>query len=267
MMTQAAFRDDAHRVRLKSLNSLDLPSKFLCLCLYLIVLYASAEAGPLAACSLIAIGTAYATSVTAQEVSAALKPLLFVFVVALVAQLLYGTYETPLFSLGRFSLYLEPLVNTATMALRLACMMTISIAFMHCTPFADLVRALSSALRPLRKLGVKSDAFMIAFQIALTTFPLLIDEFGDLLRNEGATSLKRKRGGFAKSIRVWEELLESLIRRSLRRVDEIVDEMQAAEALPPKEDPQEGVASRGQYFTRAVALSLIAALAAFSLLS
>ena len=124
--------------------------------------------------------------VSPKEVLGALKPLGVILVITLVAQVLYCQSGTVLFEVLGFSVYAEAVFTAVFMIARLVCLMVASLAFMHCVSSKSLVDTLSWFLRPLQRLGLRTEAFMLMLDVAFSLLPFLAAEARALMRSDGA---------------------------------------------------------------------------------
>ena len=164
--------------------SIDTRVKLFCFILYAIVLFKAENPVVLALCVLFAGAFAGVVHVSPKEVLAALKPLGVILIITLVAQVLYCQSGTVLFEVHEFPVYAEAVFTAVFMIARLVCLMVASLAFMHCVSSKPLIDTLSWFLRPLRRLGVRTDAFMLMLDVAFSLLPFLMAEARVLMRGD-----------------------------------------------------------------------------------
>lgn len=178
--------------------SIDTRVKLLCFILYAIVLFKAENPIVLSLCVLFAGAFAGIVRVSPKEVLGALKPLGVILVITLVAQVLYCQSGTVLFEVLGFSVYAEAVFTAVFMIARLICLMVASLTFMHCVSSKSLVDTLSCFLRPLRRAGLRTDAFMLMLDVAFSLLPFLTAETRALMDGDGAPS-RREKGSAAGS--------------------------------------------------------------------
>ena len=176
--------------------SIDARIKLLCFVLYAIVLFKAENPVVLGLCVLFAGAFAGVVHVNPKEVLAALKPLGVILVITLMAQVLYCQSGTALFEVLGLPVYAEAVFTAVFMIVRLVCLMVTSLAFMHCVSSKSLVDTLSWFLRPLQRLGVRTDAFMLMLDVAFSLLPFLTAEARVLLDGEAADG--REKGSSAR---------------------------------------------------------------------
>ena len=175
--------------------SIDTRVKLFCFILYAIVLFKAENPVVLALCVLFAGAFAGVVHVSPKEVLAALKPLGVILIITLVAQVLYCQSGTVLFEVHEFPVYAEAVFTAVFMIARLVCLMVASLAFMHCVSSKPLIDTLSWFLRPLRRLGVRTDAFMLMLDVAFSLLPFLTAEARVLMA--GKADDEREKGSLA----------------------------------------------------------------------
>ena len=164
--------------------SIDTRVKLLCFILYAIVLFKAENPAALGLCALLAVVFAVIVRVGFREVAKSLKPLGVILIITLVAQVLYCQSGTVLFEIYEFPVYAEAVFTAVFMIARLVCLMVASLAFMHCVSSKSLVDTLSWFLRPLQRLGVRTDAFMLMLDVAFSLLPFLTAEARVLMHGD-----------------------------------------------------------------------------------
>lgn len=168
------------------LASVDARLKLFFFIVYAIVLFKVVNSIVLGLCVLFAGVFAGVVHVSPKEVLAALKPLGVILIITLVAQVLYCQSGTVLFEIHEFPVYAEAVFAAVFMNARLVCLMVASLAFMHCVSSKSLIDTLSWFLRPLRRLGVRTDAFMVMLDVAFSLLPFLTAEAHVLMCGDAA---------------------------------------------------------------------------------
>lgn len=142
-----------------------------------------------------------------REALRALRPMLLIVVVTLVAQVASAQRGEALAMLGPVCLTREALDATLTLMARLLALTLASLAVMHLASLEGLVDAIAWLLRPLGRLGLPVDGFILALQSALRFLPMLVATLDD-----NAALLRSKLG----TRELWTELLPQLIARLYR---------------------------------------------------
>lgn len=208
------------------LASVDTRTKLLCLLVYIVALFQAQSFLSLGLCTAFALGTTVASHVTFAEMRASFAPLAFILAVTLVAQIFYCQTGEVLFYVIDLPIRLDALLTAGYMVVRLLCLMAVSVAFMHCTTTQSLIETLSWMLSPLQKVGIRGDAFIIALDVALSTLPLLIEQFRILSQNAEKNAAKPDKHLAARmrsKLGAYRRVLIGLLRDSFRRVDGIAE--------------------------------------------
>lgn len=246
-----------HPIRPHRLAGVSTRTKLLCLLLYIVALFQAANPLSLGLCAAFAAAATVLSGVSAAEIRGSLKPLAFILLVTLIAQVLYCQTGKTLFYILGFPVRLDALLVSGAMMLRLLCIMAVSLAFMHCTTTQSLIDELARTLAPLQKAGIRGEAFIIALDVALSTLPLLIDEFHDLSRSGRMPADDRKKP-FPARIRAkaiaYREVAIDLLRDSFKRLDAIAEAF--AEGGSPEEPPLSPEPHKALTFGNVAALAL-----------
>ena len=184
---------------------LDIRVKFACLIAYLIATLHAGTPLSLGLCVVAAVVVAFATKVRLSIVVRALRPLVVVIAFTVLMQLAVLPWN-------------DALVQAAYMAVSLACVVSVCVAFMQCTTSDQLMAGLSWALEPLRKGGCRVDAFLLSLCIALRFGPVLVSDFSQMKRAQAA-----RHAAFGSTVReslaAYTRLFPPLVRGSFRRAD------------------------------------------------
>lgn len=198
---------------------------------YLVATLCLRDALALAGCGAVALAWALAARVRPRDVVRALVPLLSILVITTVAQVLYAQQGTVIVALGPLNVTEEALATVALMIVRLACVMLASVAFMRMVSTDDLIGALAFYLRPLERLGVRVDAFILSLDLAFQFIPVLLGEFGKLKEEALESDPAFASGGFFRKLRGYQTLLAPLAARSFAYADHVAEGF--AQAAPP----------------------------------
>lgn len=200
----------------------DARMKVLCLVVYAIAALHARTLLALGVCALAALAMAVATGMTVRTALAALRPLAVVLAFTVVMQVLYIQQGAVLLAVGPVAVTQGALEAAGSMLVGLVCVMVASIAFMRCTPSDQLVSALNWTLAPLRALGVRTGAFMLALSVAFRFVPVLATELGQLKRAQLARHA-RFDGKVRERVAAYARLFPPLVRSSFRRADRLAE--------------------------------------------
>ena len=193
------------------------------LALYIIVVFCVQSDIVLYICVIVAVVMAVIAKIRVRDALKALVPLASILIVTAVAQILYVQEGQVVAALGPFVVTQEALVVVGRMLLRLICVMIASIAFMNITTTDKLIVALDSMLRPLKKLGVKTEVFILTLNLTLQFLPILLAEFKQLKAEAEAEDPHFGKGGLLTKARSYQKLLPPLATNSFRYAEEVAD--------------------------------------------
>lgn len=199
---------------------LDVRTKLLCLLLYLLALFHAESLLTLGLCTCVATALAACVGVAFSEVKVAIRPLSMILAVTVVAQVFYCQSGRLLLTVGPLTVYADALMVSAIMVIRLVCMMLASVAFMHCSSVDDLVGALSWSLNPLRKIGLRADAFVIALDVALSVLPLFMEPLRAVAHDKNEQPGRHGVSALLAKARELKDLTASLLHDAFCRVDD-----------------------------------------------
>lgn len=121
----------------------------------------------------LAIVACVAGRVRMRDVALALRPMIFMLAITLVAQVASNQTGVELATLGPIRITQEALAATGAMMLRLLALTAASLSVMYLASVDELVDAIDWLVGPLRLLGVRTAGFMLALKTALEFVPRL----------------------------------------------------------------------------------------------
>ena len=133
----------------------------------------------LAAASACAFVACVAGRVRPRNVMLALRPLVFILVITFLAQVINTQQGTVVATIGPAIIAREALDATFAMCARLLALTAASLAVMHLASTEDLVKAIDWFMGPLRRLGLRTDGFVLALRTSLEFVPVLASTLGD----------------------------------------------------------------------------------------
>lgn len=204
-------------------KTLDARMALFSLLLYFIAAFHARGTIALGVCAAVAVALAIASRLTAKDILKALRPLVVILVITVVMQVLYTQNGTVMFHLGSLAVTQEALVDSAGMLVCLLCVMVASVAFMRCVDTAGLVYALAWFMRPLSRIGVRVDAFVLSLNIAFRFIPVLLNEFSQLKKAQEARLADFDEQGVRAKLHAYQRLFPPLLRSSFRHSDMLAE--------------------------------------------
>jgi len=191
-----------------ALRHIDARVRLACLVLYVLAVFNAGSWWALAACVVVAMAVGVAAGLGPRDVVRVLRPLAAVLVVTVAVQLLVDSASA--------------LVTSARMLVVLLCVMCASAAVARVSTATELTDALAWAVSPLTRAGVRTEGFLFALNVALTSVPTLADDLHQLRWAQEAR-LASFDGSVTERLRAWSRVFPPLVRGSLRRADTLAD--------------------------------------------
>ena len=174
---------------------------------YCVIALRASSPQALASCLAVALAGCVIGRVRPRDAVRALRPMIFIVMITLVAQVASTQRGVVVASLGPVRLTQEALVASATLLVRLLALTLASLALMRLTSLEGLVEAIAWLLAPLGRLGLRTEGFVLALQSALRFLPTLAAALGD-----NAEQLRAQLG----TRELWTSVLPHLIAQLYR---------------------------------------------------
>ena len=197
-------------------------SKLLCLVVFVVVVLHARTPIALGMCTAVACAAAFVARLRAHDAIAVLRPLAPIVLITAIMQVLYIQQGDVLAQIGPIAITVGALCESARMVVGLVCIMVASVAFMRTTTTEELVFTLRWLIGPLRKLGVRTDAVMLALSVAFRFVPVLAADFLQLKRAQ-ESRMSRFEGGVRERLTAYTRLFAPLVRGSFRRADTLAE--------------------------------------------
>lgn len=156
-----------------------------------------------------------------------MRPLIFVITLTAVLNIFWMTGETPLFSIGFISVYVEGIINAALIIVRILLLVIVtSVLLTYTTTPLALTDGLEQLLTPLRRLHVPVHEFSMMMTIALRFIPTLIDETQKIMNAQKARGADFSSGNIINRAKALIPILIPLFISAFRRADELATAME-----------------------------------------
>lgn len=156
-----------------------------------------------------------------------MKPVLFILIFTVVANVFWTSGENLLFSFGIIKIYSEGLVRALLMALRILCLInTTFVLLTYTTSPVALTDAIERLLSPLSKIGVPVHEFSMMMSIALRFIPTLLEETDKIISAQKARGADFENGSLLKRVKALVPVLVPLFVSAFRRADELAGAME-----------------------------------------
>ena len=209
------------------IHKLDPRFKIICIVLYITALFCAdsyAAFGAIAASTIIIV---LLSGLNVGMVIKSLKPVLFILMFTIVANILWTTGEKPLFELWIVKVYPEGIRYAFLMALRIICLIISTFVLLtYTTSPVALTDAIERLLSPFKKIGLPVHEFSMMMTIALRFIPTLIEETGKIINAQKARGADFESGNLLKRAKSLVPILIPLFVSAFRRADELAGAME-----------------------------------------
>lgn len=156
-----------------------------------------------------------------------IKPLRFIIIFTFVLNLFFVQGETPLFTLGFFTLTREALHNAVYFALRLVFLVMGTSVLTLTTSPVQLTDGLERIMHPLEKVHFPAHELAMMMTIALRFIPTLLEETDKIQKAQMARGADFESGNLIARAKAMIPLLVPLFVSSFRRANELAMAMEA----------------------------------------
>ncbi len=155
------------------------------------------------------------------------KPLRFIIVFTFILNLFFVQGETPIFTLGFFTLTKEALSNAIYFALRLVFLVMGTSVLTLTTSPVQLTDGLERIMHPLEKIHFPAHELAMMMTIALRFIPTLLEETDKIQKAQMARGADFESGNLIERAKAMVPLLVPLFVSSFRRANELAMAMEA----------------------------------------
>ena len=209
-----------------TLAGIDARAKLAFLAVFMVATLRAATLAAVGACLAAAVLLACAVRLDARAVRAVLVPIAPIVLFTVVMQALVFPEGPVALQVGAFALSQRAAVETARMAACLLALVLASLAFMRCTAVEDLLAVLRWLLAPLRRMGLRPDAFILSLSVAMGFAPVLVDEFSRLRAAQAARGAEFD-GSLPDRLKAYTRLFAPLLHSAFGHADGLADALLA----------------------------------------
>ncbi len=155
------------------------------------------------------------------------KPLRFIIIFTFILNLFFVQGETPIFTLGFFTLTREALSNAIYFALRLVFLVMGTSVLTLTTSPVQLTDGLERIMHPLEKIHFPAHELAMMMTIALRFIPTLLEETDKIQKAQMARGADFESGNLIERAKAMVPLLVPLFVSSFRRANELAMAMEA----------------------------------------
>ena len=157
----------------------------------------------------------------------AMKPMLMMMEFLFVINVLVIKTGEPLITIGKFTVYLDAITQSAYIVVRLILMIMITTLLTATTKPMDMTLGIEDLLMPLEKLKVPTHDIAMMISLALRFIPTLIDEADRILKAQASRGVDFENGKLGEKITAIVSLIVPMFVSCFQRADDLADAMEA----------------------------------------
>ncbi len=209
------------------IHRLDPRMKIILTVAYIVFVFLAKNLYSFAAVVVSAVALVTVSGISWKTVLKSMKPLIFVLAFTTFFNLFWTTGDVLLISFWRVNIYLEGVVYSFMMILRITAMLVgTTILLTYTTSPIMLTDALERLLAPLRKLKLPVHEFSMMMTIALRFIPTLIEETDKIMSAQKARGADFESGSLMHRAKALVPILIPLFISAFRRADELATAME-----------------------------------------
>lgn len=221
-MRSAGEGKASSRTPIAWLRGIDARAKLVFLAAFMLATLHASSPASMGVCVGIALAFALLVRLDARSVRAVVLPLVPILLFTLVLQVATLQEGEAVATIGGVSITWDALAASGRMLCCLFALVLASVSFMRCTAVEDLVFVLRWLLSPLRRMGVRTDAFVLSLTVAMGFAPVLVGEF-NRLRMAQQARLADFDGTLRARIRAYSRLFAPLLHSSFQHADALAE--------------------------------------------
>jgi energy-coupling factor transport system permease protein len=208
-------------------HNLDPRTKLLFLIAYIVALFISTTFYGLLLCAVMSIIIIIASKVPFHSVLKSVKGIIVLLIFTSLLNLFFHGGDTVLAQWGIITIYLEAILFSVFLMLRLIFLVIGSAVLTLTTTPVTLTDGLESLLKPLNLIKFPVHALALIMSIALRFIPTLIDETNRIISAQKARGADFESGSIIKRVKAIIPILIPLLISAFRRAEELGDAMDA----------------------------------------
>lgn len=156
-----------------------------------------------------------------------LKPMWFMMLILLVVNVFLIKTGDVLFTIGSFNLYLDSLLQTLRIVVRLVLVISLTTVLTSTTKPLDLTYAIEWYLSPLKVVKFPAHEIAMTISIALRFIPTLLEETEKIIKAQASRGIDITTGKLKEKISGVIALIVPLFVSAFQRSEELADAMEA----------------------------------------
>ena len=209
------------------IHKLDPRIKIISIILLVVAIFCTYTYQGFAAVAAFAVLLVTVSQINFSTILKSIKPVLFILLFTMTANLLWTTGETPIFEFWVIKIYPEGIVFAFLMALRIiSLIITTFVLLTYTTSPVALTDAIERLLNPLSLLKLPVHDFSMMMSIALRFIPTLLEETDKIMSAQKARGADFETGSLMKRVKALIPILIPLFVSAFRRADELANAME-----------------------------------------
>ena len=218
------------------IHRMDPRNKILCVIILMVAVFLKLPNYPTTfivggALALIILGILLIARVSIIDIFKSLRVLWFFIIVLLLVNILIPPTsvegQTPLFYIGTLGIYLDSILQSLKIILRLILMIELTMVLTSTTKPLDLTYALEWYLTPLKVIKFPVHEVAMVISIALRFIPTLLDETTRIMKAQESRGVDFKHGKLSTRVKAIVSLIIPLFISAFQRSEELADSMEA----------------------------------------
>ncbi len=156
-----------------------------------------------------------------------IKPVLFFVVFTVIFNLLFYGGETLLFKFWVIKVYLEGILFSIKMVLRIMLLVVSASVLTYTTPSVNITDGLEYLMRPLAKIGFPAHDVAMMMSIALRFIPTFADEIDKIIKAQASRGAEFDSGNILTRIKSYVPVLVPLFAGAFKRATDMATAMEA----------------------------------------
>ena len=208
-------------------HKLDPRVKILSVILLVVTIFLSKTYAGFALVFAVSFGLVAVSHIRFSTVLKSLKPVLFILVFTMIANMLWTSGEHVLVNFWIIHIYTEGVVYAFLMALRIICLIVATFVLLtYTTSPVALTDALERLLHPLARLKLPVHEFSMMMSIALRFIPTLLEETDKIMAAQKSRGADMESGGLMQRVKALIPILIPLFVSAFRRAYDLAMAME-----------------------------------------
>lgn len=169
----------------------------------------------------------FISEIPLKMIAKSLKPVLVFVLFTVVFNLLFYGGDTLLFAFGIIKVYLEGILFSVKMVLRIVLLIAAASVLTYTTTSVSITDGLESLMRPLSKIGFPAHDIAMMMSIALRFIPTFADETEKIMKAQASRGADFESGNLITKIKSYVPVLVPLFVGAFKRAEDMATAMES----------------------------------------